>query len=119
NLLIGFEHATEIAAEAILVELVLGLDVPEAARIRRDLVGDDDPHQVVFPEATALDLEVDELDADAEEEAGEEGVDADRGGHAGVALLWVGPAEGGDVLLGNHRVLELVVLVIELDDRAG
>ncbi len=53
-----------------------------------------------------LDLEVDEADADAEEEAEEEVVDAERERHDLVDLLRGGPAEGGDVLFGHHRVVE-------------
>ena len=85
----------------------------------RNLVGDDDPHHVVLPEPSAFHLEVDEADADAEEEAGEEIVHADRERHDVVDLLRARPAEGGDVLLRHHRVVELVVLVVEFDDRAG
>src|SRR5215472_8842185 len=47
---VGFEQAAEVAAEAILVELLVGLDVPQPAGIGRDLVGDDDAHHVVFPQ---------------------------------------------------------------------
>src|SRR6185437_5527552 len=60
----------------------------------------------------------DETDADAEEEPGEEVVDTDGKRHDVVDLLRRGPAERGDVLLRHHRVVELVALVIELDDRA-
>ncbi len=65
-----------------------------------------------------LHLEVDEADADAEEEAGQEVVDADGQRHDVVDLLRRRPAEGGDVLFRHHRVVERVVLVVELDDRA-
>src|SRR5215471_17023073 len=41
---IGFEQPAEIAAEAVLVELVVGLDVPQPARIGRDLVRHHVPH---------------------------------------------------------------------------
>ena len=84
----------------------------------RDLVGHDDPHQVVFPQPAAFHLEVDQADADAEEQPGQEVVDPDGERHDVVDLLRRGPAERGDVLLRDHRVVELVVLVIELDDRA-
>src|SRR6185369_13550753 len=115
---IGLEQPSEIAAEAVLVELVARLDVPEPARIGRDLVRHHDPHHVVFPQPAGLRLEVDEADADAEEDAGEEVVDADRQRHDVVDLLRRRPAEGGDVLLRYHRIAELIVLVIKLDDRA-
>jgi hypothetical protein len=54
----------------------------------------------------------------AGEHAAQEVVDADR--HVGdvVHLLVAGPAEAGDVLVGDQRVAERVVLVIVFDDRA-
>src|SRR5882757_9214586 len=115
---IGLEQPAEIAAETILVELLVRLDVPQPARIGRDLVRHHDPHEVVLPQPAGLHLEVDEADADAEKQAGEEIVDADGERHDVVDLLRRRPAEGGDVLLRHHRIAELVVLVVELDDRA-
>src|SRR6185295_1921153 len=115
---IGFEQAAEIAAETVLVELLVRLDVPQPARIGRNLVRHHDPHHVVFPQAACLHLEVDQPDADAEKDAGEEIVDADRQRHDVVDLLRRRPAERRDVFLRHHRVVELVVLVVELDDRA-
>src|SRR5262245_28747590 len=44
HLLIGLQHAPQIAAEAILVELVGGRSVPQAAAVRADLVGEHDAH---------------------------------------------------------------------------
>src|SRR6185437_600968 len=119
DLLIGLDQASHVAAEAVLVELVLRLDVPQPRAVRRNLVGEHDAHRVVLPQPAELAFEVDELDADAEEKAREEVIDAERERHDVVDLLWRGPAESGDVLLGDHRVSELVALVIELDDRAG
>src|SRR5882757_1664587 len=115
---IGFEQAAEIAAEAVLVELLVRLDVPQPARIGGDLVRHHDAHGVVLPQPPGLHLEIDQADADAEEDAGEEVVDADGERHHVVDLLGRRPADRGDVLLGDHRIAELVVLVIELDDRA-
>src|SRR5690606_9938240 len=79
--LVGLKHSPHVAAEAVLVQLVVGHDVPETAGIGGDLVGDDDPHHVVLPQPSAFHLEVDETDADTEEEAGEEVVHADRERH--------------------------------------
>src|ERR1700743_2163595 len=55
---------------------------------------------------------------DAEKQAGEEIVDADGERHDVVDLLRRRPAERGDMLFRHHGVVELVVLVVELDDRA-
>ena len=104
--------------EPVLVELVLGRDVPQPAAVGRNLVSDDDAHHVAFPEPAAFDLKIDELDARAEEEAGQEVVDTNGERHDVVDLLRRRPAEGGDVLFRHHRVVERIGLVIELDDRA-
>src|SRR5882724_6734874 len=115
---IGFEQAAEVAAEAVLVELVVRLDVPQPARIRGNLVGHHDPHQIVFPEPAAFHLEINQANADAEEQAAQEVVDADSQRHDVVDLLRHRPAERGDMLFRHHRIAELLVLVIKLDDRA-
>ena len=86
--------------------------------IGRDLVRHHDPHQLVLPQPPGLHLEIDQTDADAEEQPGQEIVDANGERHDVVDLLRGGPAEGGDVLLRDHRIAELIVLVVELDDRA-
>src|ERR1043166_8771957 len=103
---IGLHEAAEVAAEAVHVELLVGLDVPQPARIRGNLVGDDDAHHVVFPQPAAFHLEVDEADADPKEDPREEVVHPDGERHDVVDLLRRRPAEGGDVLLRDHRVAE-------------
>src|SRR6476646_8792022 len=115
---IGLEQAAEIAAEAVLVELVVGLDVPQPAAVGGNLVRDHNAHHVVFPEPARFHLEVDQTDTDAEEKPGEEIVEADGERHDVVGLLRRSPEEGRDGLFQHHRVVELVVLVVELDDRA-
>src|SRR5262249_32053273 len=77
-----------------------------------------DTHDVVFPQPAGFHLEIDQTNADAEEKPGQEIVDADGERHDVVDLLRRSPAEGGDVLFRHHRIIELVVLVVELDDRA-
>src|SRR5690606_33321108 len=119
NLGIGFQEATHVAAKAVLVHLLMGFDVPETAAVRRYLVGQDDPHHVAFVEPAAFDLEVDKLDADAEEKAAQEVVDADGERHDVVKLSRIGPAEGGNMLFRHHRIGKRIGLVIEFDDRAG
>src|SRR5262249_42320001 len=115
---IGLNQAAEIAAEAVLVKLLVGFDVPQPAGIGRQLVGHHDPHEVVLPQPAGLHLEIDKADTDAEKQAGQEIIDADGERHDVVDLLRGGPAEGGNVLLRYHRIAELVVLVVEFDDRA-
>src|SRR5262249_26772426 len=69
NFGIGLEQAAEVAAKAVLVELLVRLDVPEPAGVGRNLIRHHDPHQVVLPQPPGLHLEVDQADADAEEHA--------------------------------------------------
>src|SRR4029077_2010075 len=97
----------EVAPEAVLVELLIGLDVPEPAIVRADLIGEHDAHVLAFPEPAELELEVDQLQPDAPEEAGEEIIDPQRQGEDLVQLLRNRPAEGGDMLLGDHGVAQL------------
>src|SRR3954471_23574887 len=90
---IGLQQPTEVTAETILVELLVGFDVPQPARIRRNLVGDDDPHHLVFEQPAAFHLEIDQPDTDAEKQPGKEIVDPDRQRHDVVDFLRGGPAE--------------------------
>src|SRR5579872_569145 len=115
---IGLQQATEVAAETILVELLVRLDVPQPAGIRRNLIGHDDAHHFVFKQTAAFHLEIDQANADAQEQPGEEVIDADRERHDVVDFLRRRPAERGDVLFRDHGIVELIVLVVELDDRA-
>src|SRR5450631_3844601 len=115
---IGLQQPAEIPAEAVLVELLVRLDVPQPARIGGDLVGHDDSHHLVFEQSPAFHLEIDQTDADAQKQTGEEVIDADRQRHDVVDLLRGRPAEGRDMLFGDHGIVQLVVLVVKLDDRA-
>src|SRR6185369_1345285 len=118
NLLIGFLDFAEVLAEAILVELLAGSHVPEPAAVRADLVGEDHAGVLAVPDAAELELEVDQPDVDRSEHAAQEVVHSYR--HVGdvVHLVLAGPAEAGDMLVGDHRVAERIVLVIVFDDRA-
>src|ERR1700761_9559232 len=53
NLLIGLLDLAEIAAETVLVELFVGLEVPETAIVGADLVGQDESHLVVLVKESA------------------------------------------------------------------
>src|SRR5262249_1756175 len=93
HLSIGLQQAAEIAANAVFVELLVRVDVPQPAGIRGDLIGDDDPHHLVLEQAAAFHLEIDQADADAQKKPGQEVVDADRQRHDVVDLLRRRPAE--------------------------
>jgi hypothetical protein len=59
DLLIGLLDAAEVLTEAVLIELLVGLDVPQPAAIGADLVGEDYPAEIAVPDAAELELEVD------------------------------------------------------------
>ena len=65
----------------------------KSRRLGTDLVGNDNAHDVVLPEAAALHLEIDQADAGAEEQARQEVVDADGERNDVVDLLGRRPAE--------------------------
>src|ERR1700730_2668801 len=67
---IRLDQPAEIAAETILVELVVRSDVPQAAGIGGNLIGDDDAHYIAFPQPAAFHLEIDKPYADAKEKPG-------------------------------------------------
>ena len=115
HFLVGFFLAAHVAAEAVLVELLAARHVPQPAAVGADLIGQDHAAVVAVPDAPELELEVDQADADRGEHPAHEVVDADR--HRGdvLHLLVVGPAEAGDVLFGDHRVVQRIILVVVLD----
>src|SRR5436190_380452 len=117
NLLVAFLDLAEILAEAVLIHLLVGVRVPQPAIVGADLVGDDDAHVVVGVEATEFELEINEPDADPEEKSVQEIIHPQCGLHHLVEIVRAGPAEGGDVLLGDQRVAESVLLQVVLDDR--
>src|SRR5438874_2606192 len=118
HLAVALLDLAEILAEAVLVHLLVGTGVPQPAIVRADLVGDDDAHLVVGVKSAELQLEIDEADVDAEKQPGQEVVDPERDLHDLVEILGAGPAEGSDVLLGDQRISQLVLLEVIFDDRA-
>src|SRR4051794_32716955 len=72
HFLVGLLNSAEILAEAVLVELLVGLDVPQPATVGADLVGQDHAREVAVPDAPELELEVDQADADRSEHARQE-----------------------------------------------
>ena len=57
------DHAAEIAAEAVLVELLAGLRVPQPAAVRRELVAQHQRAVGIVGRMAELELVVDEVDA--------------------------------------------------------
>jgi hypothetical protein len=92
--------------------------VPEAAAVRADLVREDDAAVVVLPDPAELELEVDEADADAGEQAAHEVVHAHR--QSAMSSSPPGsPAEAGDMLFRRSSDRRARRLVIIFDDRSG
>src|SRR6185437_12438139 len=118
DFLIGLFDPAEVLAKTILVELLVGLDVPQPTAIGTDLIGQNDARVIAVPDATELELEVDQADSDCSEHSRQEVVYTDR--HVGDVVHFVlrRPAEAGNMLVGDHRVAERVVLVIIFDDRS-
>jgi 2-oxoisovalerate dehydrogenase E1 component len=117
DFLVGLFLAAEVAAEAVLVELFAGRHVPQAAAVGADLVGQDHAAVIAVPDAAEFQLEIDQADVDRREHAAHEIVDPDR--HRGnvLHLLVAGPAEAGDVLFGDQRIAQRIVLVVVFDQR--
>src|SRR5215210_353600 len=63
---ISLYQPAEIAAEAVFIQLLARLDIPQPAGIRGDFISHHDPHYLVFPQPAAFHLEIDQPDADAE-----------------------------------------------------
>ncbi len=101
-----------------MVETLVGADIPQPAGVGADLVGEHDADVLLLPQAPELDAQVNQTDADPEEQAAQEIVDAQHQRHDLIKILRAGPAERRDMLLGDHGVVEFFVLVDELDDRA-
>src|SRR4029077_12361261 len=57
HFLISLGDLAQVAAEAVLVQLFVCLDVPQAAAVRADLVGEHDAHVLALPETAELKLE--------------------------------------------------------------
>src|SRR3546814_14077789 len=57
DLLVGLLDAAHVAAEAVLVQLLVGRHAPQAEGVRADLVGQHDAHPLVVPPTAELQLE--------------------------------------------------------------
>src|SRR3546814_14116140 len=82
--------------------LFVGDHVPQAAAVGADLVGQDDPAVVAIPDAPEFQLEVDQANADAREQAAHEIVDAQRHILNVVQFLTAAPVEALDMILGDR-----------------
>src|SRR5262249_27281016 len=115
RLLIRVLDAAEVAAEAILVELLPAGLVPEATGVGTYLVRDQDL-AVMAPE---LEFHVDQDDPAGIEELAHERVDLQCAFVDLGQLRGRGELQVADVPVVDHRIVEGVVLVEVLDDRLG
>src|SRR5260370_20297086 len=113
HLLIALLDPAEILAKPVFVHFLLGARIPQPAIIRADLVGDHDAHLVIAVKPAEIQPHIDQPDVDPKKQPGQEVVDAERNLHDLVELAGACPGEGGDVLLGDQRIAEFVILVIE------
>ncbi|MPM45217.1 hypothetical protein SDC9_91903 [bioreactor metagenome] len=116
DFLVCSENVAEVLAEAVLVEVVACGAVPEAAGVRRYLVGEDEAALHVLAE---FKLEIDQHDALLREVILKDRVDAQRDILVLVELFLRGPAEEQRVVLDDEGISERVVLVAHLKKRAG
>lgn len=94
----------------------IDMDIDAELFARKDIVGQDDAHVVVFIVAAELNLEINKADADTEKQPDKEIVHADGKLHDLVKLLRRRPAKCRDVFFRHHRVIEGVVFIIKFDD---
>src|SRR5688500_10804937 len=64
DFLIGFLDLAEVLTEAVFVELLVRLHVPQAAAVGADFVCEDDAGVIAVPHAAEFELEVDQADPD-------------------------------------------------------
>ena len=112
---VGVLHAAQVPAEAVLVQLFMGLGVPEAAGVGADLVRQDNGPVL---QAAELQLEVHQGHAAGGPEGLEEVVDLEGVLLNGLNFLLGGQLQGQGVVLVQKRVPQVVVFVGELDGRA-
>src|SRR5437660_858302 len=115
DLLVCLLDAAEVASETILVELLSRAAVPEPAGIGADLVAEND--RAVM--AAELELHVDEDDAALGDERPQDCVYLQRELDHAIDLRLRRHPEDAHVPLVDHRIVEGVALVVELDDRLG
>src|SRR5262245_46117912 len=106
---VGFRHAAEVSSKTILVQLFVRTKIPQTHRVRRNFISENDTHHLAFPEPSEFYFEIHKSDADSEEQPRQEVVDSNRQCSRIVKFLRGRPTECRDVLLSNHRVMQLVV----------
>ena len=112
HFLIGLLHIAQVTAEAVLVQLLVGPGVPEAAGIGGDLVSQNDS---AIGQAAKLQLEVDEPHAALGKKGLQYLVDLQSHGADGLDLLPCRQLQGQSVRGVQQRIVEVIVLVGELE----
>jgi hypothetical protein len=113
HFLVRLFHLAEISAESILVHLLEGLLIPEAAPIRCNLIAEQDL-PVMAPK---LELEVYQDQITLIQELPEVVVDQDGPFSEGCYLLRGSKVQKPNVIVVDQGVVEGVILVKELKDR--
>src|SRR6266545_5651490 len=109
--LVGFLDSAKVSPEAVLVEPLPGLHVPEATCVRADLIPQPEPAGV----PPKLELEVHQQEPLAPEIGPQHPVDPERHPPDPPELLGRRQLEHADMLVVDHGVAERVGLVIKLE----
>mmetsp|Transcript_18544 Transcript_18544/g.30523 ORF Transcript_18544/g.30523 Transcript_18544/m.30523 type:complete len:304 (-) Transcript_18544:324-1235(-) len=115
---IGIGQVAQITAKHVFVQLLAGLDIPQAAAIGADLIGDDQTHEIALIDAAHLNLEVHQTDAHGQHHARQEIVYPQCKAQDVIHVLLAGPAKGRDMLFAHKRIAQFVVFVAIFDDGA-
>ena len=114
DFLVSVGLAAHVAAEQILVQMGAGGGIPEAAGVGADLVGQDDG---AIGQTAELQLEVDQTDVGIQQDLLQHFVDLEGVLGDGVDLFLGGQIQGQGVVVVDERIMQIVVLVAELQDR--
>ena len=110
--MIGVFHAAQIPAETVFVQLFMGLFIPQAAGVRRDLIGQ---HNGAVCQAAEFQLEVHQIDADLFHKALQQVIHLESVLFDGLDLLRCGQLQRQGVIAVHEGIAQVVILVGELD----
>lgn len=115
---VGFHDVAEVAAEAVFVHFFAGFEIPEAAAVGADFVGEDDLGWI-FGEAAEFEFEVDEAQVALGEEIAEDFVDFESGFAEEGEVVCGGEFEFADVVVVDEGVAEFIGFDAKFDDGLG
>ena len=87
--------------EPVFIEFFIAVDVPQAAIVRADFIGENNALHITLPDAAKFQLEIDQTNARTGEQTDEEVIDTHRDGHNLVKLVLRCPAENGNMVFAD------------------